>query len=306
MSKREVVDELHKLARKNFARRRVIIKGIDDLWQADLVEMGEYSSQNNGYKYLLNVIDTFSKYAWITPLKSKNAKDVARAMNHVFSAAKRIPKNLQTDDGKEFFNKEFQILMNKKKINHYSTYSVKKASIIERFNRTLKNMMWKEFSYNGSYKWLNIYKKLLEKYNNSKHRTIKMSPIDVNKRNEKLILNTSYNHIKIFQKPKFKIGDYVRISKYKHVFEKGYTPNWTTEIFQVHKIPNTNPNTYILKDYQGNVIKGGFYEYELMKTKYPNLYLVEKVIKKRGNRVYVKWLGFPNEHNSWINENEIL
>ena len=111
--------------------------------------MGAYAAENKGYKFLLTVIDTFLKYAWVVPLKNKTALAVTNAMESIF---KRIPKNLQTDDGKEFFNTHFSKIMANHHINHYSTYSVLKASIVERFNRTLKSMMWKEFSASGSYK----------------------------------------------------------------------------------------------------------------------------------------------------------
>lgn len=299
--KREIVEELHKQARKNFKRRRVVVKGIDDLWQADLVEMGNYVVNNSGYRYLLTVIDTFSKKAWAVAVKNKTAQNVTNAMKSIFDKHRRKPVNLQTDDGKEFFNKQFHHLMQSQQINHYSTYSNLKASIVERFNRTLKGMMWKEFSYQGTYKWINKYQELVNKYNNTYHRTIKMSPNDVNSTNEKSLLDTVYNHLKVFKKPKFRVGTHVRISKYKHIFEKGYTPNWTTEIFKVKFVRNTNPNTYILEDYEGHEIKGGFYEFELMKTKYPQTYLVEKVLRRRGNLLFVKWLGFSPEHNSWIN-----
>jgi len=254
---------------------------------------------------LLTIIDTFSKYAWAVALKSKNANEVTHAMKSVLDAGRK-PKYLQTDDGKEFFNKEFQGLMKKHDINHYSTFSVLKASIVERFNRTLKNFMWKEFSLHGSYKWIDNYKALVDFYNGKVHRTIGMPPNKVTHRNENLILNRSFRHLKIYSKPKFSVGDNVRISKYKHIFEKGYTPNWTTEIFKIHKVQNTNPSTYILKDYQGKIIKGAFYTEELQKSRFPDLYLVEKVLKTQGNKVYVKWLGFSNEHNSWIDKNDIF
>ena len=104
------------------------------------------------------------------------------------------------------------------------------------------------------------------------------------------------------KKPKFKVGDKVRISKFKHVFEKGYTPNWTTEIFTISQIKNTLPVTYLIKDYQNNPLSGCFYEEELTKVKYPDNYLVEKVLRKKGNKMYVKWLGFDNHHNSWIDK----
>lgn len=304
-TKRDLVNELHKQARKNFNRRRVVMKGIDDLWQADLVEMGNYSKSNKNYRYLLNIIDTFSKFAWAVALKNKTALEVAKAMDSILKLG-RVPKNLQTDDGKEFFNKYFENLMQKYSINHYSTCSRMKASIIERFNRTLKGMMWKEFSLNGSYRWLNIYKDLIDSYNRKVHRTIKMAPINVNSSNEKKLLNTVYSHLKIYKVSKFNVGDYVRISKYKHIFEKGYTPNWTTEIFKIKTVKNTYPTTYTLEDYLGNPIKGGFYDEELSKTKFPNTYLVEKILKTKGEKAFVKWLGFPNQHNSWINKSEIL
>lgn len=305
MEKRLIVKELHTQARKNFQRRRVIMKGIDDLWQADLVEMGNFSTLNKGYKYLLTVIDTFSKYAWVEATKTKNAVDVSTAFQKILNLG-RIPKNLQTDDGKEFFNKVFGKVMKTYSINHYSTYSVMKASIVERLNRTLKNMMFKEFSYNGTYHWIDIYKKLVETYNKNKHRTIKMAPINVNSKNEQMLLSTVYSHLKIFKPSQFHVGDYVRISKYKNIFEKGYTPNFTTEIFKIKSVQITNPVTYILEDYEGNPIKGGFYKEEILRTRFPNTYLVEKVLKTKGARAYVKWLGFSNQHNSWINKNEIL
>ena len=254
---------------------------------------------------MLTVIDTFSKYAWVEALKSKNATDVYRAFDIILKAG-RIPKNLQTDNGKEFFNKEFSKLMQKYSINHFSTYSVLKASIVERFNRTLKGMMWKEFSYNGNYQWINVYKDLIKQYNRRPHRTIHMAPVQVNSTNEKALLKSAYNHIKIFKKPNLRVGPYVRISKYKHQFEKGYTPNWTTEIFKIKSIRITNPTTYLLEDYEGNPIQGCFYREELLPTKYSNIYLIERIIKSKGDKVYVKWLGFSNQHNSWIDKKYIL
>ncbi|XP_044740086.1 uncharacterized protein LOC123301413 [Chrysoperla carnea] len=197
MSKKEqVVNELHKPARKNFKWRRVIIKGLDDLWQADLVEMGSYVKENNEYKYLLTVIDSFSKYAWATPIKNKSSEAVCNAMIKIFQHG-RIPKNLQTDDGKEIFNKKFHSLMEEYGINYYSTFSTIKAAIVERFNRTIKEQMWKQFSLNGSYKWINLMSPLITNYNQKTHHTIKMKPCDVNASNENMLLSTIYNNIKI-------------------------------------------------------------------------------------------------------------
>lgn len=309
MSKKKVVvDELHKPARKNFERRKVIIRGFDDLWQIDLVEMGAYAAENKGYRYMLTVIDCFSKFAWAKELKTKTGVEVTKAMESIFNYG-RQPKNIQSDDGKEFFNKNFQDLMKKFKINHYSTFSVMKASIVERFNRTLKQHMWKSFSFQGSYKWLSILPKIILKYNDTVHRTIKMKPNCVRKSHEEELMRNVYNggidYTKLRNKRKFKVGDTVRISKYKHIFEKGYTPNWTTELFKIKKVQSTYPLTYLIEDYQNQSIKGGFYGYELQKVKYDDVYLIEKILKKKGSKVFVKWLGFDNTHNTWINKNKL-
>lgn len=181
--KREIVEELHKPARVNFSRRRVIIKGLDELFQADLVEMIPYARLNRNFKYILVVIDVFSKFVWTRAIKNKSGRDVSVAMRDILSY--RIPKNIQTDLGKEFYNKDFKQLMEKHNINHYSSFSNKKASIVERVNRTLKNAMWKQFSLKGTYKWLNLLPKITETYNATKHRTINMKPKDVNKSKEK-------------------------------------------------------------------------------------------------------------------------
>lgn len=304
--KKGVVEELHKPARRKYPRRCVEIRGLYDLWQADLVEMIPYASVNKGNKYLLTVIDTCSKKAWAEPLKSKTGQDVTGAMERVLKDAKTAPKNLQVDMGSEFYNSNCKALMKKHGINLYSTYSTIKASIIERFNRTLKTKMWKEFSLRGSYKWIDMLKRLLHEYNHAVHRSIGMKPACVKKKHEKRILErldeaSKLNHRQVLPKPKLKRGDLVRLSKQKALFAKGYTPNWGTELFKVTQVKPTRPVTYILEDLKGEPIKGGFYAEELQKTKFPDTYLVEKIVRKKKNMGYVKWLGFDSSHNSWIN-----
>lgn len=318
-NKRQVVEELHRSARKNFERRKTLMIGIDDTYQIDLVEMIPYASANKNFKYILTVIDIFSKYAWAIPMKSKAAKDATNAMNTILSGG-HVPQNIHSDMGKEFFNSEFQRLMQRHHINHYTTYSTKKAAIVERFNRTLKTRMWKQLHIRGTYKWIDILQNIVDDYNNSKHRTIKMKPKNVTKADERRLLNSVYlnvtksgekqrqllgNNHRHKRKLLFNVGDHVRISKYKNVFEKGYTPNWTTEIFQIVKVQPTSPITYLLKDYQNNEIKGAFYGLELQKVKHPDVYLVERILRKKDNKLLVKWLGFDNTHNSWINKSDI-
>ncbi|XP_028982073.1 uncharacterized protein LOC114841341 [Diachasma alloeum] len=299
-------EELHRPARRNFKRRHVDVRGLDETWQADLVEMIPYANSNKNYRYLLTVIDIFSKYAWAIPTKSKNAADVTSAMNKILKEG-RVPTKLHVDQGKEFYNKDFQALMKKNKISMYSTFSNVKASICERFNRTLKNKMWKQFSILGTYKWIDIVDDLVAEYNNTKHRTIKMKPKDVTIKNEKSLLKHIYEKLPInrTKKIKFKVGDKVRISKYKTIFEKGYTPNWTTEVFTIQKVQKTNPVTYKLVDGKNEAIKGGFYQEELSGVKHPDVFLVEKVLRRKGKKEFVKWLGFDDTHNSWIDANQM-
>jgi len=300
MSKREIAYELHKPARKNFTRRRVNVYGKNDLWQADLVEMIPYSTKNKNYKYILTVIDCFTKRAWALPLKSKTGKEVTDAMSKILLEGS--PKLLQLDNGKEFYNTTFDALMSKYNIHKYSTFSILKACIVERFNRTLKEKMFREFTARGSHEWISILPKLLEEYNNSRHRTIEMSPMQANANPESVkIKHREINNAKI----KFKVGDNVRISTQKGVFTKGYLPNWSTEIFEIIKINKTLPVTYQLQDYMGKPIAGCFYSEEIFKTYFPNEYLIEKIIRKKGDQMYVKWLGFDNTHNSWINTRDV-
>lgn len=307
IEKIQLVNELHKPIRRNFPRRRTIIKGLDDLWQADLAQMDTYMKDNKHFKYFLVVIDCFSKYVWARPLKSKSADEVTNAFSAILKESKRIPKNLNTDQATEFYNASFQKLMKQYNINHYSTFSHKKAAIVERTIRTVKERLFKHFSLNGTYKWIDILPSIIESYNTRKHSVTKMKPCNVTKRQEKALLNTVFNHIKITtNNPKFKIEDVVRISKAKHVFEKGYTPNWTTELFKIAEIKISDPVTYLLKDMSDRPIRGAFYEQELQKTKNPDVYLVEKILRKKGRKVYVKWLGLDNSHNSWIDANNKL
>lgn len=231
--KEQVVRELHKPARRNFKRRKVIVKGLNDLLQADLVEMLPYAKSNKGYRYILIVINVFSKYVWVQPVKQKTSKDVVAAMKIILSQMKKHPRNLQTDMGKEFYNKEFKNLMHSFNINHYSTFSNLKASVVERVNRTIKNAMWKQFSLQGSYKWLDILSTIVDKYNNTVHSTIKMKPKDVHGKNSSSLLKSVYNRLKSVdpRKKKLQVGTFVRISRYRNSFKKGYTPNWSNEIF---------------------------------------------------------------------------
>src|SRR5277367_4363923 len=219
---------LHKPVKHKFPTRKVYVSGIDDQWQADIVDMQSFSKHNDDYKYILTVIDCLSKYLWALPLYTKSPKDVKQAFDIIFNTSGRIPKKLQTDAGTEFYGKEMQTFLKKHDIHHFSSFSETKASIVERVNRTLKERMWKYFTGSNTYKWIDVLDKLVEGYNTSFHRTIQMKPVDVNKMNEKDVWNTIYmKKTFLTKKPKLKEGDMVRINKYKRkLFDKGYLKNW--------------------------------------------------------------------------------
>lgn len=309
MSKADVVNEIHKNARVNFPRRSVLLRDIDDLWQADLIDMQVLSKFNAGYKYILVIIDCFSKYAWTFPLKRKTKENVSKEFQTLLARG-RYPKNLQTDMGKEFYNNLFKKVIKQYNINHYSTYSTKKASIVERLIRTLKTSLYKEFSLKGNYNWNDgtLDKKVYE-YNHAYHRTVGKAPATINHSNKGTVLQRYINNTqckKVLTRKRFQVGDFVRISKYKGFFEKGFTPNWSTEIFKITKIQQTSPPTYLLEDSKSRPILGAFYGEEIQKTVHPEIYLVEKVLKRKGNKVYVKWLGLPLSENSWIDKSNRL
>lgn len=302
-----IAKELHSPARRNFPRRAVTVKGLNDLYQADLVEMIPHARLNKGYRYIMTVIDCFTKFAYAIPVKNKTGNEVAKALETVLRKTRM--NHLQTDNGKEYYNSAVRALLIKYGVNHYSTYSDTKASIVERFNRTLKNMMYRAFTEQGSYKWYpTLLRDLVEIYNNTSHRTIGMRPREVNAANEELVLQRSLkNNVRQrIKSPKFNVGDKVRISKFKRTFAKGYRPNWTNEVFTVDEVRPTVPTTYYLRDYEGKVIKGSFYEHELLKSKTGNVYLIEKVIQRKGDRVKVRWLGFDGTHDSWINKKDVV
>ena len=279
-----------------------MVSGIDKIWAADLADMSALSKDNNGVNFLLLVIDTFSKYGWIVPLENKKGETVAEALKNIFKEGRR-PEKLWTDKGREFYNKDVKELL-----ELYSTENEEKSSIVERWIRTIKDKMWKYFTDNNTYKYMDVLDDLVEDYNNTVHSSIKMTPIDASKKKNELTVwrNLYPDRYKINNlTPKFSVGDEVRITKKKKVFEKGYTTRWTEEIFTIKEIRNTNPITYKLKDLKGEEIKGTFYEQELQKTK-QQIYRIEKIIKKEKNKSLVKWKGYSDKFNSWVDNKDLI
>ena len=257
---------LHKSRRLNFLRRKTIAPGIRHQFQADLVDLSAIKRENSNIKFILTVIDVFSRFAYAVPIKNKSAQEVLAALKTVITPDTQI-KLFQVDDGKEFWNRSVKEFMNENNIKMFSTASGQKASIVERFNRTLKTRMFKYFTANNTLRYIDVLNSLVDSYNSRKHRIIGCAPSEVNKSNERKIWKRQYQ--KYFKnyyssKTKFKIGDKVRISKIKKTFEKGYLPNFTKEIFVIVEVLKTHPTTYFLRDSQDQILKGAFYAEELV------------------------------------------
>ena len=216
--------------------------------------MGKFSKWNKGTKYLLMVIDVFSKFGWIEPLKDKRGESVTKAFEKIFKAS-RHPRLIWTDRGTEFYNANVKRLLKEHNISLYSTENEEKSSVVERWNQTMKNRLWKMFSANNNTIYHDKLGKVVDEYNNSFHSSVKMTPVEASrKKNERKVFANLFGDL-IYSKhvpPKFHVGEKVRILKYKRkIFDKGFTPNWTEEIFVIDEILYTNPVTYKLVDLQG-------------------------------------------------------
>ena len=284
-----------------------MVSGNNKIWAADLADMRAFAKYNNGNTFLLLVIDTFNKYGWIIPLKDKKGETVVKAFKTIFEEG-RIPEKLWTDKGKEFYNKKMDNLRKLYDIELYSTENEEKSSIAERWIRTMKEKMFKYFTDNNTYKYIDQLPDLVEDYNNTVHSSTKLTPVEASKeKNELTVWRNLYpDRYKTSRlNPKFSKGDEVRITKKKKVFEKGYTTRWTEEIFTIKEIRETNPITYKLKDLQGEEIKGTFYEPELQKTE-QQVFRIEKIIKKEKGKSLVKWKGYPDKFNSWVDNKDLI
>lgn len=322
---------LYKPIRKTFPRSKVIVNTIDSMWDGDLADVSNIASHNDGYKFLLVLIDIFSRYLFIVPLKNKHHQNIVDGLKLVFQK-RRKPNTLRTDKGSEFKNRWVKAFLKKEGIHAIYTQNETKANYAERVIRTMKNLMYRYFMKNRTYRFINILQDLVKSYNKRPHRSLGgNAPANVNKENADEIRLESYlsgktkldvNQSKTFgrskekkrAKPffKFKIGDDVRLSQLKHPFQRDYQQKWTEEFFKVNeRYKRGQIPVYKLKDLAGDPIEGTFYESELQKViKSEDVsYRVEKILKRRRHgktqEVYVKWEGWPKKFNSWIPESSL-
>ena len=314
---------LQRPQRYNVKTNRVISQGIDFLWDADLADVGSLSEENDGFKFLLISIDVFSRYAWVRPLKNKKHDSIVDALKDIFQDG-RIPTELRTDKGKEWINKWTKQYLKRKGVHHYVTQNVTHANYAERFIRTLKTLMYRYFTHNRTYRYIEVLPDIVRNYNNRPHRSLDgLSPSDVDKENEDMLWKTLYVDVmkpsvvkKKEQKPrkrfKFKVGDYVRLAAIKHAFQKDYEQKWTEEVFLVNRrFLRQGIPVYKVMDYDKDPVEGTFYETELQRVNKSrdDLWKIEKVLKRRMRggevEVLVKWQGYPKKFNSWIKERDL-
>ena len=255
-----LADELHKPVIKKFEKRKVYSQFKDNIWGVDLAEMQSLSRKNKGIKYLLCAMDLFNKYAFVIPLKDKKGISIVNAFDKIIKQSNRKPNKIWVDQGGEFYYNVFKKWLSDNDIIMYSTYNEDKSVVAERFIRILKNKLYKHMTTTGKNVCYDVLDDVVNKYNNTKHSTIKMKPINV-KYNNKRVYIDEHNE----KDSRFKVGDRVRISKFKNIVAKGYSPNWSKEIFIVNKITDTVPYTYNIKDLNDEEIIGN-YDRELQKS----------------------------------------
>ena len=253
-----------------FKRQRIIPLYKDETWSADLIDKSSLSKYNNKYKFILTLIDIFTKYAWAIPLKNKSGLSITNGFKTILSEGRK-PEKLWVDRGSEFYNKTFKSLLKENRIGNaasgielYSTYSDLKAVFIERFNRTLLHIINKPMFINGDGNWVNILNDAVVTYNNNIHSTINMTPVDASNNPDKVKNTFSFKNIK----GKLNVGDYVRNVDKRNIFSKGYTSNWNRELFKVNEVLKTHPPTYKIEDNNGEIIEGKYYEQELLKSEF--------------------------------------
>ena len=307
---------LHKPVRRKFPRLHYNISGIDQLWEADLMVMSSLKQQNDGYEYILLIIDALSKFVWLEPLRNKTNVSVIEGLKNILKRAKgRIPFQVQSDSGKEFVGSAVQNFLKSKGIKFRFTRNPDiKASLAERVIRTIKERMYRFFTHKNTKRYIDVLQDIAKAYNANKHTSTLMRPVDVNIYNAHRARENiarrygTDDHRKKNTKPKYAIGAYVRISRTKGTFEKGYEANWSEEVFKVKRVLRRQGLfIYELIDLFGEDLDGFFYDQELIqvgKERMTEEFQIEEILETRGrgrNKEHlVKWVGYPKKFNSWI------
>ena len=242
------INEIYsKPPKKYYATNKTDVYHIDDIWSLDILDLKDYGPKNNrGYRYVFVTIDNFSKFGWTTPLKNKNAQTIKDSFENILISSKRKPKLIESDRGKEFYNKIFQYFLNKNNIKLYSRNSSYGAVFPERFNRTIRDLLKKPVFEKGDSNWIDILPTITKQYNNRMHSSTKLSPKDASlKKNEGFVYKNLLDKRKKV-KPKFQINDLVRTADLKKTFSKSDTTNWSYKLYKITEIiKDTIPSYHI-------------------------------------------------------------
>jgi hypothetical protein len=302
ISRLNIIQELFKPARRHYRRSKVQVKGLNDLAMCDIAIFTNLASENKSYKYLLLCVNALSKQLYGKKMKTRSAQEVTENMEKIILEMPRV-RLVQTDEEKAFTGKLFSNLMKKYNMHRYHTFSKIKASMIERAIRTFRTALAKQMHFRGNHNWIDIYQNTLNDYNNTWHNTIRMKPNEVTLENSQLLLDTVFKpKTNTNQKPKFRVGQIVRVNLNHNMFSKlSSSIQWSTSLFRVKSYRTRYPaHTYTLENLDSSPVLGTFYAEELSATKYPDVYLVEKVLRKKRGKAFVRWLGMTDSENSWI------
>lgn len=306
---------LHRQAKCRYKRLATLAPGLHTEWQADLTVFDRLSKHNRGHKYLLVCIDTLSRMLFVEPVKTKSSQDMMGAFDRLFERSKYVPWKLLTDQGVEFTAKQMQQYFKSKDVEHFCMFTSPQfhAGMAERANRSIKERLYRYFTERNSQTWINVVQDIVHAINYSQNSSIGMRPVDVNFRNAEEVrqkIEEKARATRPKRPARFKAGEKVRIEKYKHVFQKGYLPRFTKEVFVVAEVHNErSPVVYRLQDAAGGTIKGWFYGNDLCRIRKRNddvepLYDIERVIRRKIRAgieyVLVKWKGYSQRYNSWI------
>lgn len=305
---------LHKDRRFRFKRNRIIVFFRDQQWEADLVDMIAYARENDGFKHILVVIDSFTKFCWLRAMKDKRPESTREAFEDIINTDSRCPHRLRTDRGTEFQNKLMSRFYKEKQILFFTTTNQTiKCAIVERLNRTLKSRIFRFFTSKGNHRYIDHLQEFADGYNNSHHRSIKMTPLQACREEASIVFANLYGGKNLKEllleegQPKAKEGDLVRIAYPRDTFDKSYFSTFTDQVAKVDKVIKKPVPMYSLLDYREKPIKQTFYGSEVQVIPEPS-YRIERVLRQRQRNgkteYYVKWLNFPSSENSWVTDLE--
>ena len=231
--------------RKNYPTNKTNVYYIDNIWSLDILDLKDYGPGNNrGYRYVLVVIDIFSKYGWTVPLKNKNAQTIKNSFGNILISSKRSPNLIESDRGIEFYNNIFQDFLNKNDIKFYSRNSSIGAVFAERFNRTIRDLLKRLVFEKGDGNWIDVLPTITKQYNTRIHSSTKLTPTQASlKKNEGYVYKNLLDKRKKI-KPKFQLNDLVRTADLKRTFSKGDTTKWSYKLYRITEIINDTIPSY--------------------------------------------------------------